>query len=163
MGAKFIKLDKTVLYVIKKIKYQNQRGGINRIFDKFTKILDFQHITKDSLSGRVNQLLKSNQLINKINRSKEPFVLNKDMVGMSIIDMIPSIQHSPSSKILDTSENLLDSFEAMPSLSMQVNLIETPKEVDDASINSKKIDQSEYFGDKTLEKAKFNRLKTIIF
>ena len=111
-------MDKAVLYVIKKIKYQNKRGGINRIFDKFTKILDFQHITKDSLSGRVNQLLKSNQLINQINRSKEPFVLNKDMVGMSIIDMIPYIQHSPSSKILDTSENLLDSFEAMPSLSM---------------------------------------------
>ena len=163
MGTKFIKLDKTILYVIKKIKDQHQRAGINRIFDKFTKILDFQHITKDSLCDRVNQLLKSNQLINKINRRKEPFFLKEDMIGMSIIDMIPYIQHSPSSKILDTSENRLDSFEAMPSLPMQVNLIETPKEAEDANINSNKIDQSEYFDNKTFKKAKFNRLKTIIF
>ena len=43
--------------------------------------IDFRHITKDSLSNRVNQLLQSNKLINKINRSKD-FSLNEDTIDM---------------------------------------------------------------------------------
>ena len=81
---------------------------------------------------------------------------------MSITDMIPDIQISSSSKILDTSENLLDPFETTPSLSTQVNVIETPKMANNASINSNEIDQSEFFSDKMFEKAKFNRLKISI-
>ena len=82
---------------------------------------------------------------------------------MPIIDMIPYIQNSPPNKILDTSENILDSFETTPSLSTQMNLIETPKKATDASINSNEIEeQSEFFSDKILEKAKLDRLKTII-
>ena len=76
--------------------------------------------------------------------------------------MILYIQHSPPSKILNTSENLLDPFEITPSLSTKMNLIETPKKANNASINSNKVDQSEFFSDKIFEKAKFNRLKTII-
>ena len=76
--------------------------------------------------------------------------------------MIPDIQNSRSSKILDNSENLLDSFETTPSLSTQVNLIETPKMTNEASINSNEIDQSKLFSDKMFEKAKFNRLKISI-
>ena len=41
--------------------------------------------------------------------------------------MIPYIQNSPPSKILDTSEIIYDSFETTPGISMQMNLIETPK------------------------------------
>ena len=41
--------------------------------------------------------------------------------------MIPYIQNSPPSQILDTSENILDSFETTPSLSSQINLLEAPK------------------------------------
>ena len=71
---------------------------------------------------------------------------------MPIIDMIPYIQNSPPNKILDTSENILDSFETTPSLSTQMNLIETPKKANDASINSNEIEQSEFFSDKILRK-----------
>ena len=71
---------------------------------------------------------------------------------MSIIDMIPYIQNSPSSKILDTSENLLDSLEKTQSLSTQVNLIETPKKANNASINSNEIDQSDFLVIKYLRK-----------
>ena len=46
---------------------------------------------------------------------------------MSMIDMIPYIQNSPSSEILNTFENVLHSFEATSSLSTEVNLIETHK------------------------------------
>ena len=38
---------------------------------------------------------------------------------------IPNIQNSPPSKIIDTSENILDSFETTLSLSTQ--MIKTPK------------------------------------
>ena len=126
MATEFIKLDNTILCVIKKIKNQHQRPDIERIFDEVTKNIDFQHITKDSLNDRVNQLLQSNRLINKINRNKDSFFLNEDTIDMSIIDMIPYIQNSPPSKVLDTSENILNSFETTPSLSTQMNLIETP-------------------------------------
>ena len=50
MATEFIKLDNTILYVIKKIKNQHQRADIERIFDEVTKTIDFQHITKDSLN-----------------------------------------------------------------------------------------------------------------
>ena len=63
MATEFIKLDNTILCVIKKIKNQHQRPDIERIFDEVTKNIDFQHITKDSLNDRVNQLLQSNKLI----------------------------------------------------------------------------------------------------
>ena len=75
---------------------------------------------------------------------------------------IPYIQNSPPSKILDTSENMLDSFEATTSLSTQVNLKETSKKTNDACINSNDIDQPKYVRDKIFEKAKFHKLKTIV-
>ena len=40
---------------------------------------------------------------------------------------IPYIQNSRPSKIIDTSENILDSFETTLSLSTQMIFIETPK------------------------------------
>ena len=43
-----------------------------------------------------------------------------------------------------------------------MNLIETPKKANEASINSHEIEQSEFFGDKIFEKVKLDRLKTII-
>ena len=76
--------------------------------------------------------------------------------------MIPYIQNSPSSEILNTFENVLHSFEATSSLSTEVNLIETHKKASDASISSYEIDQSEFLADKMFKKAKFNRLKIII-
>ena len=57
METEFIKLDSTILYVIKKIKNQHQRADIEHIFDEATKTIDFQHIIKDPLKDRVNQLL----------------------------------------------------------------------------------------------------------
>ena len=49
--------------------------------------------------------------------------------------MIPYIQNSAPSKILGTSAGILDFFEKMPGLSMQMNLTETPKKLNYASIN----------------------------
>ena len=79
-----------MLYVIKKIKKKrHQRADIERIFNEVTKTIDFQYITKEFVSERVNQLLQSNKLINKINRSKDWLFLNEDTIDMSIINMIP--------------------------------------------------------------------------
>ena len=57
MKTELIKLDNTILYVIKRIKNQHQQADIERIFDEVTKTIDFQDITKDSLNDRVNQHL----------------------------------------------------------------------------------------------------------
>ena len=104
MATEFIKLDNTILYVIKKIKNQHQRADIKRIFDEVTKMINFQHITNNSLNDRLNQLLQSNKLTNNINRSKDSFFLNEDTIDMLIIDMVPYIQNSPPIKILGTSK-----------------------------------------------------------
>ena len=103
-----------------------------------------------------------NKLINKINRNKDSFFLNEDTIDMPVIDMIPYMQNSQPSKVLDTSENILNSFETTPSLSTQINLIETPKKANEASINSHEIGKSEFFGDKIFVKLKLDRLKAII-
>ena len=108
---------------IKKIKNQYQRIVVERIFDEVTKTINFQHITKDSLNDRVNQLLQSNKLINNINLSKDSFFLNEGTIDTLTKDMIPYVQNSPPSKILDNSENILDSFETTSSLSTQIKLI----------------------------------------
>ena len=82
-----------ILHVIKTKKSQHQRADIEYIFDEVIKIIDFQHITKDSLSDKVNQCLRSNKLINKINRNKDSFFfLNDKTIDMSI-DMIPYIKN----------------------------------------------------------------------
>ena len=60
MVAEFIKSGNTILYVIKKIKNQHQQADRKRIFDEVTKTIDFQHITKDSLNERVNQIPQYN-------------------------------------------------------------------------------------------------------
>ena len=89
MARGFIKLGNTVLYVIKKIG-QYQRTDIEcRLFVDVTKIIDFQHITKVSLSERLNQLLQSKKLINKINRGEDSFFLIEDMIDMSINPLMP--------------------------------------------------------------------------
>ena len=62
--------------------------------------------------------------------------MNEDTIDMSVIDIIPYIQNSPPSKILDTSGNILNSFDTTPSLSTQINLIATPKKASKASIKS---------------------------
>ena len=62
------------------------------MFDEATKAIDFQHISKDSFNDRVNQLLQSNKLINKINRSKDSLFLNKDTIDISIKNIFLYIQ-----------------------------------------------------------------------
>ena len=54
MTTEFIKFDNTVLYAIKKIKNEQQRADIERIFDEITKTID---ITKDSINDGVNHLV----------------------------------------------------------------------------------------------------------
>ena len=54
MTTEFIKFDNTILYAIKKIKNEQQRADIERIFDEITKTID---ITKDSINDGVNHVL----------------------------------------------------------------------------------------------------------
>ena len=54
MATEFIKLDNTILYIIKKIINQHQRADIGRVFDEITTTINFQHITKDSLNEKLN-------------------------------------------------------------------------------------------------------------
>ena len=50
MVTEFIKLDNTILYVIKTMINQHQQADIELIFDEVTKTIDFQHTTKESFN-----------------------------------------------------------------------------------------------------------------
>ena len=76
-----MKLDNTILCIIKKIK-KSQRADINRIFDEVTKTTDFQHITMGALSGRVNEILQSKKIMSKVKCFKESFFLNGYTINM---------------------------------------------------------------------------------
>ena len=45
-ATEVLKLDNTILYVLKMIKKQHQRTDIERAFNKVTTTIDFQHTSK---------------------------------------------------------------------------------------------------------------------
>ena len=157
MATELIDLDNCILYAIKKLKRQHQRADIEHIFSEMTKTIDFEHLTKDSLSDRVELLLCSNKIVNKINRNRDSFFLNEDAIDMTIIDMIPYTRHSPTNNIFEIS----DSFDRTPSINAQKDFLETPQKAK-CSLYDNEIDQSELFIDKMFEEVKLNELKNLI-
>ena len=87
MATELFNLDNSILYSIKKIKKQHQRADIERIFGEVTKTIEFQDLSKNSVQDRVDYLINSNKIINKINRNQDSFFLNEDNVDMTVLDI----------------------------------------------------------------------------
>ena len=163
MATELVNLDNNILYAIKKIKKQHQRADIERIFGEVTKTIDFQDLSKNSVRDRVDCLLNSKKIINKKNRNQDSFFLNEDSIDMSILDMIPYTQHSPTNHPIDTPDIFLEDFDSTPFINTQKDLSETPKNTHGNILNSD-IDQSEseLYIDEMFEEVKFKKLKTMI-
>ena len=163
MATELVNLDNNILYAIKKIKKQHQRADIERIFGEVTKTIDFQDLSKNSVRDRVDCLLNSKKIINKKNRNQDSFFLNEDSIDMSILDMIPYTQHSPTNHPIDTPDFFLEDFDSTPIINTQKDLSETPKNTHGNILNSD-IDQSEseLYIDEMFEEVKFKKLKTMI-
>ena len=82
---------------------------------------------------------------------------------MSILDMIPYTQHSPTNHPIDTPDIFLEDFDSTPFTNTQKDLSETPKNTHGNILNSD-IDQSEseLYIDEMFEEVKFKKLKTMI-
>ena len=82
---------------------------------------------------------------------------------MSILDMIPYTQQSPTNHPIDTPDIFLEDFDSTPFINTQKDLSETPKNTHGNILNSD-IDQpeSELYIDEMFEEVKFKKLKTMI-
>ena len=160
MATELFNLDNSILYSIKKIKKQHQRADIERIFVEVTKTIEFQDLSKISVQDRVDYLLNSNKIVNKINRNQDSFFLNEDNVDMTVLDMIPYTQHSPSNN-QDTPDIFLETIDSTPLINTQTDLLETPKKTHSKTVTSD-IDQSVLYNDEMFEEVKFNKLKAMI-
>ena len=66
--------------IFKKRRKQSKLDDIDSIYKHFTKTAGFQDISKESLVGKINNLVLERKSKNKINRKKDSFHLNKDFI-----------------------------------------------------------------------------------
>ena len=60
------------------------------------KVIDFESISKEFLNNRIEMLLQSDKIINRLNRNKNSYHLNESLSDSSMTDLLPSTQKSPS-------------------------------------------------------------------
>ena len=89
--------------------------------------------------------------------------MNEDSIDMSILDMIPYTEHSPTNHPIDTPDIFLEDFDSTPFINTQKDLSETPKNTNGNILNSDiNQSESELYIDEMFEEVKFKKLKTMI-
>ena len=89
-------LDYKIYSVIKQIRRQKNRTDINSIHKEIVKVIDFESISKEFLNDRIEMLLQ-NYKINRLNRNKNSYRLNENLLDYFTKDLLTSIQESSSS------------------------------------------------------------------
>ena len=79
--------------IIRKIKNQHQRKGINSIHKKIIKIPDYHIVSKQFLNIWIENLLKNGRIKNKPNRGNLWFTLNDVTIEIPIHDDSYSVSH----------------------------------------------------------------------
>ena len=69
-------LDHKIYSAIKQIRGQTIRADINSIHKEIVKIVDFEAISKEFLSERIEMLLQNDKITNRLNRNKNCYRLN---------------------------------------------------------------------------------------
>ena len=74
-------LSNEVFLAINKIRHLwRQRADTNSIFKEITKIEQYQSITKDFLQDHIDKLIIDEKIINKINRDKNSYKVNIELI-----------------------------------------------------------------------------------
>jgi len=89
-------LDLNILTAIKNIRKNNQRADVANVHHEVVKIINFEQTSQTVIDERLKLLLEDGQISNKINRNKDSFRLNKQLLDASPIDFLPSTQRTPS-------------------------------------------------------------------
>ena len=69
-------LDNNVMATINKLKSQHKRVDLASIYKELTKTLELNNFTEDHLKDRINALLVSGKIIDKLNRDHPSYLLN---------------------------------------------------------------------------------------
>ena len=74
-------LSNEVFLAINRIRHLwRQRADTNSIFKEITKIEQYQNITKDFLQDHIDKLIIDEKIINKINRDKNSYKVNIELL-----------------------------------------------------------------------------------
>ena len=74
-------LSNEVFLAINRIRHLwRQRADTNSIFKEITKIEQYQSITKDFLQDHIDKLIIDEKIINKINRDKNSYKVNIELL-----------------------------------------------------------------------------------
>ena len=89
-------LNANIITTINKLKNQNKRADIDSIQKQLVKTTSMQDLTKEDLLKKVHDLKTEGKIVNKLNRNKDSFHVNKDIVDAfseNIIEKTPIIFH----------------------------------------------------------------------
>ena len=73
-------LNANIITIINKLKNQNKRGVIDSIHKQLVKTTSMQDLTKEDLLNKVHDLETKGKIVNKRNRNKDTFHVNKNKV-----------------------------------------------------------------------------------
>ena len=73
-------LDSHIFVIITKLKQQSKRADIDSIHAHIIKTADFENIIKGDLQKRMNSLISDGKVVNKSNRNKDSYWINRDLV-----------------------------------------------------------------------------------
>lgn len=86
-------ISNTIISIITKLKNQSKRADIDSIYNQLKKNPD---ISKEHISKTINELLNDQKIINKVNRNKDSFYVNKEVVLSSqdtLMKNTPAVSH----------------------------------------------------------------------
>ena len=81
-------LDSYSFAIIAKLKQQSKRADINSIHADIIKTVDFKDITKTKLQERINSLISDGKVVYKLNRNKESYWINLDLVNITNVSTL---------------------------------------------------------------------------
>lgn len=81
-------LDKFIFAIIAKLKPQSKHADINSIRAHIIKTVDFKDITKTNLQERINSLISDGKVVYKLNRNKESYWINLDLVNITNVSTL---------------------------------------------------------------------------
>lgn len=76
-------ISQNIIDAIAKLKKQNKRADVETIHKQVIKISDFQYLNKECLQDEINDLINEGKILNKLNRNKDSFHINKDILDES--------------------------------------------------------------------------------
>ena len=76
-------VDSHIFDIIAKLKQQSKCAGIDSIQAHIIKTADFEDVTKGNFQERMNSLVSDGKVVNKLNRNKNSYYINRDLVDIT--------------------------------------------------------------------------------